>query len=75
MRNYSLKPDADLSCINAIAEALHDIPQMVSRFDSIEGDEVELEEGIRMHLSCFEHKSWPHSPNLVAVFEDELSRN
>jgi hypothetical protein len=75
VRNYSLRPDVDLRCINEIAEALHDVPQMVCRFDPDVDNETELLGHIRLHLSCFEHEKWPGSPNLVAVFNDELSRD
>jgi hypothetical protein len=73
VRKYSSEPDVNLTCVNEIAEALHDVPQMACRFDLHEGSEAELLVRIRAHLSCFNHQRWPGSPNLLEVFEDELS--
>ena len=74
LRNYTHRPDADLKCINQLAEALHDIPSSTTAVERFAGGETQLISMIRLHLSGFDHRRWPGSPNLVALFDDELSR-
>ena len=74
IRNATLTRDIDPKCLNELAEALHELPAMVQQVQNFRGGEAQLIELIRTHLGCFDSSKWPGSPNLVVIFEDELSR-
>jgi len=72
VRNVTLSREADIECINSLAEALHEVPAMVQQLQYFRGGEAELLRNLRVHLAGFNHASWPGSPNLLAIFEQEL---
>jgi hypothetical protein len=74
IRNLTLSRQADVKCVNSLAEALHEVPAMVQGLEHFPGGEEELLRVLRNHLACFDHTKWPNSPNLLVVFNDELSR-
>ena len=74
VRNYTLSPHPDVTCINSLAEALHEVPAMLRQLGQFPGGEAELLRALRTHLAGFQHAQWPGSPNLLAIFEQELTR-
>jgi hypothetical protein len=73
IRNATLCQDVDVKYVNAVAEALHEIPAMLLQLERFRGGEGELLELIRIHLGCFDNSRWPDGPNLVQFFEHQLS--
>ncbi len=66
--NYSLNERAEISQINELMEAVHEVPGIASRWPEGAIKEIEL------HLAGFDHTKWKGSPNLVVYFEDALER-
>lgn len=65
-RNYTLGENVSIKQINEIMEAIHEVPNMLFRWDDNKIDEVKL------HLGCFDSSKWGGAPNLVAHFEESL---
>ena len=68
-RNQTLTDDADISMLNAVMDAIHEIPRMVLSWEHHDLDEV------RTHLGCFDASRWKGAPDLVAFFDGRLIDN
>jgi hypothetical protein len=67
-RNLTLHPDSSaLQQVNALMEAVHEIPEFLAHWDRHNLDEL------RMHLRCFDHTRWPGAPNFSQLFELRLN--
>ena len=74
IRNHTLSEHVDAKCISSLADALHEVPSMVQQAQHFNGGEEQLLAVLRNHLACFQYNKWPGSPNLLAIFEQELGR-
>ena len=68
-RNWTCQDDVPIKKINDLMEAIHAIPEMMINWEHHDIDEIKL------HLGCFDHNAWGDGPNLIGIFEDELTRN
>ncbi len=67
-RNYTLREKPDINQINELMEAIHEVPNIASRWPEGALDEIKL------HLGCFDYEKWKDSPNLVSYFENAIER-
>ncbi len=67
-RNWTLRDEVSRKQISDLWEALHEIPNLMTRWDTA----IDPEKELRSCLSAYTEK-W-ESPNLVNIFEDEMAR-
>ncbi len=66
IRNQTIREGAPTKMINDAMEAVHEVPQMLTRW------RPDTLEEIRVHLGCFPASQWQDAPDLVAFFEQRL---
>lgn len=73
IRHCSFPRRGDLKVVNALAEALHNLPVMMIRLESFRGGETELLDILRLHLREFDEKEFPEAPVFSEIFEREMA--
>ena len=75
IRNRSLPRVSDPIVVNSLAEALHELPAMLSGLEYFKGGEEEMVEIVRLHLKGFDERAFPGTPNLLEIFDGVLAVN
>ena len=69
IRNQTLSENVSIQMVNDMMEALHDIPQQLSNWNTSSVD------NLRIHLACFPCAVWDGSPDLVTFFKQRLAES
>ena len=73
-RNYSADSKAPQDVVYDLMDALHEVPQILSRWGTSDNDIQKL----KQYLGCFHHDRWKERsahftpPDLVRIFEEAL---
>ncbi len=67
IRNFTYDENCDPGLINELAEAVHEIPNMLLNWNDTRMEELIL------HLKGIDRKKYPNAPNLEQRFRDILN--